>query len=386
MKNSCDRNRGLISRRGFLKSSAAWALACGFSLTPTKAIAGLEDLSDLLIPVRQQFGVPALAGAFGLGEGLVALGAVGRRRADQADPAVQRDDQFHIGSNTKSMTATIIATLVEQGMLAWDTAIADVYPELVGTIQPDYEDVTLLELLSHRSGIADLPAFHDRAWTLTGPLPEQRYTMVQMVLAVPPAAPPGSAYMYSNWGYVTAGAMAERVTGEAWEDLITERLFAPLGMDSAGFGAPGTAELVDEPWGHSGSGYTPVPPGRFADNPPVYGPAGTVHCSLSDFAVHGALHVRGDRGEKGLLLTPDSFRILHTDWYNQGYALGWAVTNRSWAGGRVLTHNGSNTYWYHDTWLAPARDAVLITATNCGYNGFEACDAVLGPIIRRYLP
>ena len=375
--------RSPVSRRAFLKRVTAGALALGWALHPRQAFAG-DDLSDLLEPIRQRYHVPALAAAFGTADGLVGLGAVGLRKADDNVP-VQTDDKFHIGSNTKSMTATLIATLVEDGYLSWDTTIADVYPELVGTIQPDYTDVSLLMLLSHRSGIADLSSFHDMAWTLHGPLPEQRYTMVQVVLGQPPAAPPGSAYIYSNWGYVLAGAMAEQVTGEAWEDLVTERLFVPLGMDSVGFGAPGTPGQVDEPWGHSGSNYVPVPPGPNADNPPVYGPAARVHCTLSDFAQYGFLHGDGDQGVTGLLLTPDSFQTLHTDWYNQGYALGWAVTDRSWGGGRVLNHQGSNTYWYHDTWLAPARNAVLIAATNCGANGFAACDAALAALVGRYL-
>jgi len=385
MNTSTNENRNWLNRRSFLKRSVAGALACGFAFSPQKALAGLDDLTDLLTPIRQQFGVPAVACAFGYSDRLVGLGAVGRRRNDQSDPVVQTDDQFHIGSNTKSMTATIIATLVEQGALNWDTTIADIYPELVGTIQPDYDDVTLLELLSHRSGIADLASFHQMALTLQGPLPDQRYTMVQVVLAESPAAPPGSTYIYSNWGYIIAGAMAEQVSGESWEDLITERLFVPLRMSSAGFGAPGTPGMVDEPWGHSGSGYTPIPPGPSADNPPVYGPAGTVHCSLADFALYGDLHVRGENGEEGLILTPESFQTLHTDWYDQGYALGWAVVNRSWAGGRALQHNGSNNLWFHDTWLAPARNAVLIATTNCAYNGFQASDAALGAIVGRYL-
>jgi len=115
------------------------------------------------------------------------------------------------------------------------------------------------------------------------------------------------------------------------------------------------------------------------------GPAGTVHCTLADAAAYGVLHARGAHGEAGLLVTPAGFAALHRDWYDQGYALGWVPVEREWAGGRALTHTGSNTFWFHDLWVAPARDAVLVTATNAGY-GFPGCDAAVAALVDRYLP
>jgi CubicO group peptidase (beta-lactamase class C family) len=66
----------------------------------------------------------------------------------------------------------------------------------------------------------------------------------------PAASPPGSQYEYSNVGYVLAGAIAERITGQAWEELIAKTIFQPLGMTSAGFGGLGTAGKIDQPWPH----------------------------------------------------------------------------------------------------------------------------------------
>jgi CubicO group peptidase (beta-lactamase class C family) len=283
------------------------------------------------------------------------------------------------------MTATMIATLVEEGKLTWQTTIADIFPTQLAGIAPVYHAVDLVTLLSHRAGIADLPGFHQRALALEGPLRDQRLTMLRTVLAQSPAAPPGSEFRYSNWGYVIAGAMAEQVTGQAWEELVRQRLFSPLGMQSAGFGAPGRPDLVDQPWGHKGQPYDPVPPGRLGDLPPVYGPAGTVNCSLGDFVRYADLHARGVNEEPGLLLAPDSFQALHRDWFDHKYALGWILADRAWAYGQALTHSGSNTYWYHTVWIAPARKTVLLTATNCAVNGSAACDAAAVALVRTYL-
>src|SRR5207253_9536288 len=113
-----------------------------------------------------------------------------------------------------------------------------------------------------------------------------------------------------------------------------------LGLPSMGFGAPGNPAVVDQPWGHLKPDTGAVPPGRAADNPPVYGPAGTVHATLADFVTYATLHSRGDNGESGLLLAPDTFQDLHKDWFDQSYALGWRVLNRDWAAGKTLSHDG----------------------------------------------
>ena len=111
-----------------------------------------DNLNALLEPIRQQYNVPGLTAAFVRGRDLVALGAVGVRRIG-ATERVQANDLWHLGSNTKSMTATLIAMLVEQGKLTWQTTIADIFPDLLSKIRPDYHKLTLVQLLSHRAGI-----------------------------------------------------------------------------------------------------------------------------------------------------------------------------------------------------------------------------------------
>ena len=91
-------------------------------------------------------------------------------------------------------------------------------------------------------------------------------------------------------------------------------LFNPLDMASCGFGAPATVDTTDAPWGHrtAASEHTPGPPGPAADNPPALGPAGTVHCTLRDWARFAQLHLRGARREPTPYLRPESFARLHT--------------------------------------------------------------------------
>jgi len=380
-----------MKRRTFLKFLASGACALvpsiwGINSTITWAQTQPEHLDALLEPIRSSSGVPALAGAFVQGKDLVGLGAVGLRKLGGTE-RVQPNDRFHLGSDTKSMTATLIALLVEQGKLTWETTIADVFPDLLSKIRPEYHKVTLVQLLSHRAGIPT--ALHGELFTLTGPLPQQRRYAVELVFSQPPIAQPGSLFNYTNLGYIIAGAITEQVTGQVWEDLMRQMLFKPLGMEIVGFGAPGTPGTVDQPWGHSAN-CRPFGPGPDGDNPPVFGPAGTVHSSLSDWARYASLHLLGAQGQPGLLLKPETFQELHKDRYQQGYALGWGVVQRSWANGLALTHGGSNTLWYANIWIAPQRNAALMAATNSADcptqdSGFRATDAVIGALIRKYL-
>jgi CubicO group peptidase (beta-lactamase class C family) len=212
---------------------------------------------------------------------------------------------------------------------------------------------------------------------------KQRQELVRLVLQQKPAARPGTATAYSNYGYAIAGAMAEAACGKTWEALLRERLFGPLGMTTAGFGPPGDADHVTQPRGHRGK--SPVEPGPWADNPAVMGPAGTVHASLTDWAQFVAVQLAGARGDS-LFLSADAFTRLQTPAGDDETAAGWLVLERPWARGRVLVHAGSNRLWYAVVWMVPARDFAVLAVSNQGGEGAaKACDEAAWALIQRTL-
>ncbi len=345
-----------------------------------------DAVEQMLEDIRFKYKLPALAGAAVRDGEIVALGAVGSRK--QGDPTrVEKDDRFHIGSLTKSMTATVAAMLVEDGVLSWTTTIEEVFPDFADSIHPDYRNATLEQLLAHRAGApANPPASLWRAaWRAQGTPTEQRMQFVRGLLERKPEAYPGEEYIYSNQGYAIAGTMLEVAGGLGWEELMCTRLFQPLGMTTAGFGPPASPGNIDQPWGHRNqplAGNSPVPPGPQADNPAAIGPAGTVHGSVEDLTRYAIFHLNAANGKTDLL-HPESVAKLHTPVEGQDYSLGWIVTERSWAGGRALTHAGSNTMFYALIWLAPERDLALIAATNSGAsNAFSACDETVVNLLR----
>jgi CubicO group peptidase (beta-lactamase class C family) len=333
--------------------------------------------------IRKKHDLPALAVVVVKDGQICERAAVGVRKWGDSTP-VTTNDVFHIGSDTKSMTATLTAMLIEEGKLSWNTTIADVFPELKGRMDKQYEAVTVEQLLTHRGGVPGAPpsAAWKRAWEQQGTPAQQRYEFIQAVLAQPPEAPPGTKMIYSNQGYAIIGAMLEKITGTPWETLITERLFKPLHMDSAGFGPPGTMGEVDQPWGHIHKLGITVPVQE--DNPPAIAPAGRVHCSLDDLARFTIFQMEGER--TGGLLKPETFRKLHTPPAGGDYACGWIVVKRGWAGGNALTHAGSNTMWYVVMWLAPEKDFSVVVATNiAGPDAEQGCDEVAAAMIQKWL-
>lgn len=347
-----------------------------------------EDLNSLLEPILKKYDLPALAGAIVTSKGLSAVGAVGVRKYGTQTP-VTVDDQFHLGSDTKAMTATMLATLVDRGKLSWGTTLGQVFPELP-KMNPAYRKVTLEQLLAHRAG------FSDESWpkgmtfaevhSIPGTPREQRATYVAMVLSEPPDYVPGGKFLYSNRSYAVAGAIAEKIANDSWENLMRKRLFDPLGMASCGFGAMGTPGKIDQPWQHKLllTWHRAIEPGPKADNPPAIGPAGTVHCSIVDWGKFVSAHLRGEQGLGGIL-KPETFKRLHTPPVGGDYGYGWMAVERPWAGGRALTHAGSNTQNYAVVWMAPIKDFSVLVMTNQGGDEiFEACDAAAAALIAHW--
>ena len=332
---------------------------------------GTPAIVDLLRPLQREGRIPALGAAVVSSRGLVAAGTVGWRRLGGTAGATVTD-AWHIGSDAKAMTAMLGAILVQQGRLRWDTRLADVFPDLAPGMDPGWSGVTLDHLLSNRSGA---PA------ELLTPIPETRHDLVRRLTAQPPAQVPGTTFIYSNNGFITAGAMMERVTGRPWEELIASELWRPLGMEGCGFGGMGTPGQDDGLWGHHQQG-TPAGNGPGADNPPLLGPAGTVHMPLGAWARFVADQLAGARGGPALL-PKEAYQHLHQPWPGGEYARGWLVAQRDWAKGTALTHGGSNTLHCALVWMAPNLDRAYLVVAN-RQEAFATLDQVVTGLMTRY--
>jgi CubicO group peptidase (beta-lactamase class C family) len=336
----------------------------------------------ILEAIRARHDVPGLAGAVVTRTGIVEVAVAGVRCAGD-EAKVTPEDAWHVGSCTKAMTAVLVARLVDAGRLRWDTTLGEALPALGETMHADWRDVPLRLLLANRAGA---PASLERdglwgaLWRHEGTPVEARALLARGVLAHSPVHAPGTRYLYANAGFALAGHALETLLGEPYESLLRAEVFEPLGMEGAGFGAPGEGQ----PRGHrvEEGRLVPVPPGPGADNPPAITPAGRVHLPLAAWARFVQVFLAPDDEEKPFL-RPVTRRALVTPPEGQTYALGWDTAERGWGGGRVLTHAGSNTMWYAVAWVAPLRDvAVLVVCNVAGERGPAACDEAAGALLR----
>ena len=343
-------------------------------------------LDPVLRPYLAKYGLPALAAAVVLKGRITAAGAVGTRRAGTQSP-VSLTDRFHIGSDTKAMTALVAAMLVEAGKLRWESTVADIFPELSGTTDPALKPVTFEQLLSHTSGIPSDNETHEKlllqSYAQEGlNLDELRYWLVKELVQQPLQSPPGTKFAYANMGFVLAGAMLERVGGLSWEELVATRVFDPLGLKTAGFGPQSSPGRVDAPLGHKAQPdgtLKPMLAGPNGDNPSVLGPAGTVHLSILDFAGWAGWNAGEGRREPALV-RPETLRKLQTPVIDMpprpdakpgtpsrgGYGLGWGSLTMPFSPEPFVFHGGSNELNLAYIMLQPKDDLAMVMTTNLG--------------------
>lgn len=142
-------------------------------------------------------------------DGKVMATATDGERKIRSDVSIELGDRWHLGSITKSFTATMIARLIESGQMKWTDTVGECFSD--AAIHEDWKPVTLQQLLTHTSGApANFSFLVMVKRDLSGPeRTEERRKAVLEMIAAKPAAPPGKKFAYSNVGFTIAGAMAE---------------------------------------------------------------------------------------------------------------------------------------------------------------------------------
>lgn len=355
------------------------AVACAF-FGQSMAFAQTQTLSEKIEAIRRNYSLPGMvAGHYQNGE-LVEATAVGVRKTKN-ETAMTINDKLHIGSLTKSMTATMIGMYVEDGKLKWTSTLSDLFPEI--EVHPKLKTVTLEMLLTHMSGLSrglgmyqkELDEAYKEVDESKLSATDERALVFGVVLKAAPQNDPDKSFQYSNTGYVLIGHILERIMQKSWEELIQEKLFRPLDMSSCGFGFPGDPKLSipDQPWGHGLDLVNNLIPDS-TDNFVFWGPAGRVHCSLKDVNKYYTMHLNGFNGIDGLVKAK-TFTKLHTVYPGQEYTYGaFFRVERAWAGGPAFTHSGSNEKNMAYVWLAPKKNITFFGYTNVG--GDKAAKAI----------
>lgn len=364
------------------RSLAATALSVLLALAQPAAQAQTTD--PILLAALQASKTPAFA-LLEMRDGSVSREAVaGVRRNDQPDLA-RLDDLWATGSNAKPMTTAMVARLVDRGLLAWDTPLSKLLPELAKSVRREYAQITLAQLLSHHAGLprdssdaAYFATFHAD----TRPLPQQRMDYVRKALSEAPIAVAGSGHHYSNTGFLLAGVIAEQITGTSYEVLMQKEVFDPLGMASAAFAATHQGQNMGHRNGKPvAAKFTTADDG----NPLMFSPAGAeLHLTLRDWSKFCLDQLAGAKGQ-GKLLSKDAYRMMQTNTAGPRTALGWfSVPGIMGRKGPVLQHSGSDGNWMAYVVLFPEQGTGVLVAANAGDD--MGADAASKTILKAVVP
>ena len=209
---------------------------------------------------------------------------------------VTKDTVFQIGSITKVWTTTVLMQLVDEGLLDLDAPVVEILPELRLADADVTKQVTVRHLLTHTSGI-DGDVFAD---TGRGDDCIERY--VAGLNEVAQNHPLGVTWSYCNSGFVLAGRVIEKLTGGTWDSAITERIFAPLGLERT-ITLPEEALLHRTAVGHLSEGTEEPSRAPVWMLPRSLGPAGLIGSTAADLLGFARMHLTGGVG-------PDGTRLL----------------------------------------------------------------------------
>lgn len=362
------------------------------SLARAQAPAPPPDLDALVSRVMKTFGVPGLGLAVVKdGQVVVAKGYGVRKLGEPA--AVDGRTLFGIASNTKVFTATALGLLVEEGKVQWDAPVVEYLPWFQMWDPWVTRQITVRDLLVHRSGLG-LGAGDLLWWP---PSTYNRKEIARRLREIPPATSFRSHYAYDNVLYLVAGEVIETVSGQSWEDFVSSRILAKVGMSGSNvLHSAATAK------GNVAATHAPVngkvqPIAPFAsDNT---NPAGGVNSSAEDMAkwvrtllAEGVL-ADGSRlfsaatwQQLTTLVTPIPVgrtppEIAATRPNFNGYALG--LGTRDYRGHRVLSHTGGLPGYVSLVMMLPEIKLGVVVLTN--QESVGAFNAIGYSVVDHYL-
>jgi CubicO group peptidase (beta-lactamase class C family) len=260
-----------ILKRGF-RVIAVSTLALAAS---TLANTPLDGFDTFLEGAREDWGVPGVAVAVAKDDKVVFLKGYGVRRVGEPGE-VNENTVFQLASVSKTFTAASLGALVDEGKLGWDDPVVSHLPSFALNDPYTTTNATVRDLLAHRTS---LPAF---TGDLLGELGYDREEVLARARYLTPQGTFRETANYSNVGFLTAGMVAEKVAGSAWEEVVRTKFFEPLGMTRSGFGLASlegtnvSANHADRP----GEPVRAVAP----DDSDVFAPAGGVTSTAHDLA------------------------------------------------------------------------------------------------------
>jgi CubicO group peptidase (beta-lactamase class C family) len=353
------------------------------------------DLDQWVARAMQTFEVPGIGLAIVKDDAVVVAKGYGVRKLGEPAPVDART-LFGIASNTKVFTATALGLLVEEGKIEWDAPVVRYLPAFAMSDPYVTHEMTVRDLLVHRSGLG-LGA-GDLLWW-----PESTYNrkeVAERLRYIPLATSFRSAYAYDNVLYLVAGELIEKISGQSWEDFVSSRILAKVGMTGSNVrhsaAAPGSrAGNVASTHARVDGRVRPIRPFE-SDNT---NPAGGINSSAEDMAKWLRVQLSGGKLADGTrlfsaatarqltsIVTPIPIGTAPAELPAQqltfhGYGLG--LDLRDYRGHKLVTHTGGLPGYVSRVAMIPDASLGVVVLTN--QESGAAFDSIAFHILDHYL-
>ena len=345
--------------------------------TPAAAFDGsmLAELEAFVQDAMAEYGVTGAAVAIvqdgGASTWLGTFGTLG----ETSDQPVDADTRFMIGSVSKSFAALLMAQLVDEGLVEWNSSVTDVLPEFALSDPEATAQIRVRDLFNMSTG---LPTYNIP--DLFATTPQDTFYWLSRT---PLVAEPGAEYHYNNLIVAAGGWLATVLTGTpfdgdlagAYASLMQSRVFDPLGMDRA------TLDLdaaIADPNHAAGYGYdlvdgavgvTDTPPLLLEHDVVSIAPAGAIWASISDMAKYVALQLsEGITADGERIVSAENLGVMHAGETRMApgmqYGLGW--TRSSWYYQPMISHNGSTVGYSSRVSFMPESDLGIVVLNSRG--------------------
>jgi CubicO group peptidase (beta-lactamase class C family) len=350
------------------------------------------DLDGWVQRAMQTFEVPGLALAVVKDDAVVVAKGYGVRKLGEPAPVDART-LFGIASNTKAFTATALGILVDEKKIEWDAPVVRYLPAFALWDPYVTHELTVRDLLVHRSGLG-LGA-GDLLWWPASTYDRQE--IAQRLRFIHPATSFRSAYAYDNVLYLVAGELIETITGLSWEDFVSTRILAKVGMTGSNVRHSAAAASGNIAATHAEVDGKVRPIAPFdSDNT---NPAGGINTSAEDIAKWLRVQLSGGTLADGTrliseasarqittIVTPMPFgdpppELAPLKMNFRGYALGFEV--RDYRGHKIVLHTGGLPGYVSRVAMIPDANVGVAVLTN--QESSEAFDAIAWHVLDHYL-
>lgn len=329
-----------------------------------------DSLTEKIEQLQKKSQLPGLQ-AFVVNRGVTEFKYSKGLRAVGFDAAIEANDIFQLGVASKTITSILIAQLIDQKLLDWNSTVGSILTKQ--KMHASIKNITVEQLLGHTSGLIEpeklkiWPTLYDKKYSTK----RARELLVESILTSPAHYEKGKTPEYSNSGYIILGAIIEHMTNFPWEELAQNKILNVIGMKSCVFGFFGkeTPEKPMQPWPHqwTGDAYKALTSeNTMSDYPPAFAPAGNMRCNGEDW-IKFLMELNYGLFKQSTFLSESTYAKLFNTANSQKINLAhFGVSEQMWGGGQVFYSFGAQETASAISTIVPRREIVLVVFTNAG--------------------